>query len=116
MPLAGCYADIRMGSPASRTGRGVSKRSVQVALPARLQSRVAAEARRRGLDLPPMIRTLVAERVLQLDEERQPGSAARWQREQALETLEAVARGSVRDATRGDIDAAFARAGVRRRG
>lgn len=56
---------------------------MSVVLPDELRERVVREAKRRGLGVSPVLRTLVSERLRQLDEQSELSEVERWQRAEA---------------------------------
>jgi hypothetical protein len=76
---------------------------LSVVLPAELRKRLVAEAKRRGLPLSTAVRTLVAERVRQLDEAAELTAAELWQRERAWGTWEQVRAGDAAEVTTDDL-------------
>ena len=66
---------------------------ISVVLPARLRDRVGAEARRRGMKLSPVIRTLVAERLGEIEQAETLTRTELWQRAQAWASWDEAERG-----------------------
>lgn len=93
-------------NPATVKRRG----PVSVVLPDELLSRVATEAKRRGLKLSPAVRMLVAERVDELDEQQRLSAAEEWQRREAWATWEELKRGPTTEVSRDELRSAFASA------
>jgi len=80
---------------------------LSVVLPDDLRERLVAEAERRGLKLSTVVRTLVAERIREIDEAEELTKALEWQRAQAWGSWEALRAGAIEEAPAGSIDAAF---------
>ncbi len=103
----------------SSMGSSAAKRSgddpVSVILPARLKSRVAREAKRRGLKLSPTIRVLVGERLEELEESEALDRALAWQRHEAWATWERIRGGERPDVGFDALEADFERALPKRR-
>ena len=96
---------LLVGEQVVEYATGMSARSrgpVSVVLPEDLRERVVREAKRRGLGVSPVLRTLVAERLRQLEEEAELSEIERWQRAEAWKSWK---EGS--DATWDEVDAAF---------
>lgn len=96
-----------MTSSAAKVNR---RGPVSVVLPDELLARVATEARRRGLKLSPAVRTLVTERVDELEDQQRLSAAEEWQRREAWATWESVKRGRATEVNRDKLQSAFASA------
>jgi hypothetical protein len=88
----------------ARAGSGSAAR---VVIPTDLKKRVAAEAKRRGLELAPAVRLLLAERVDELEDAARLSRAEEWQRAEAWATWERMKAGDVREASQAQIDLEF---------
>jgi hypothetical protein len=84
-----------------------TKGPVSIAVGADHRERLHAEARRRGLGFSSTIRTLALERLSEIEEERQLARARKWQLERALETVEEIERGDVKEVSWDEIDKIF---------
>lgn len=87
---------------------------LSVVLPKALRERLSIEARKRGLPLSTAVRTLVAERVREIDEASALSAADQWQRSQAWATWEQLEKGALEEVTRDDLAKDFASALARR--
>jgi hypothetical protein len=87
---------------------------LSVVLPQALRERLEREAKKRGLPLSTAVRTLVAERVQEIDEAAELGAADRWQRAQAWRDWEKVGSGQMAEVTREELMAELAAAPPRR--
>lgn len=87
---------------------------LSVVLPQALRERLEREAKRRGLPLSTTVRTLVAERVQEIDEASELGAADRWQRALAWRDWERVRSGQMAEVTREELMAELEPAPPRR--
>ena len=76
---------------------------LSVVLPEALRERLEEEAKKRGLPLSTAVRTLVAERVQEIDEAAELGEADKWQRAQAWRDWEKVRSGQMAEVTREEL-------------
>jgi hypothetical protein len=88
----------------ARAGRGSAAR---VVIPTGLRERIAVEAKRRGLELAPAVRVLLAERVDEIEDAERLTRAEEWQRAEAWATWERMKAGDVREASKAEIDLDF---------
>ncbi len=88
---------------------------VSIALAETDRSTFEAEARRRKAGLSTTIRSLAAERVEQLRQERQRERARRWQLAQLDDLIAEIEHDGFREVSRDQINAAFAGSAARSR-
>ena len=99
---------------AAKQARSDEGGPVSVVLPRDLKARVLTEAKKRGLKLSPAVRTLLQERVRELDDAEQLSRAEEWQRAQAWSTWDKIKAGDVAEVSKADLDAEFEEARSRR--
>ncbi len=82
---------------------------MSVILPADIRRQLEREAKKRGLGLSPALRTLVVERLRELDDSAQLSRAELWQRAQAWASWERAERGGNPEVAWSEVDARFDR-------
>lgn len=94
-------------SATSTARRSAGGRAIRVVIPQELETRVEAEAKRRGLALSTAVRTLLLERVDELDDFERLTRAEEWQRAEAWATWQRMNAGDAREVSKSEIDAEF---------
>lgn len=88
-------------------GRRAGGRAIRVVIPEEFEAKVEAEARRRGLALSAAVRTLLIERVTEIDDFDKMSRAEEWQRAEAWSTWKKIDAGKIKEASKAEIDAEF---------
>jgi len=88
---------------------------VSVILSADIRRQLEREAKKRGLGLSPALRTLVVERLRELEDSAQMSRSDLWQRAQAWASWERAERGENPEISWTEVDAAFERDAAPRR-
>lgn len=94
-------------STTTASRRNVGGRTIRFVIPEDLEARVEVEAKRRGLALGVAVRTLLMERVTELDDFERMSRAEEWQRAEAWATWERMKAGDVSEVSKSEIDAEF---------
>jgi hypothetical protein len=97
---------FEMGKTSVTRKRGEG-RAIRVIISEDLEEKVAAEARRRGLELNLAVQVLLRERVNEIDDFDQLTDAEQWQRTEAWSTWQSIANGDVAEVPKSEIDAEF---------
>ncbi|HRI66875.1 MAG TPA: hypothetical protein PK156_21660 [Polyangium sp.] len=92
---------------ATTTRRTAAGRAIRIVMPEDLEVKVEAEARRRGLALGAAVRTLLMERVSELDDFARMSRAEEWQRAEAWSTWESIQNGTAQEVSKAEIDASM---------
>jgi len=96
-----------MAKTSAASRRTTGGRAIRVVIPEDLEAKVEAEARRRGLALSAAVRTLLLERVTELDDFERMSRAEEWQRAEAWSTWQRIEGGEINEVSKAEIDAEF---------